>query len=124
MVDCWTRWHSTGMSTVTTAELPAEHPAARSARVRRDAADRARRWRETQRETAETDAALVAAMLADVDAFITPDHRLLGKEARVDIAFVVGRAAYCLGGKAKFEEAKKRVFARLIELAPVPKGNA
>lgn len=126
MVACWTAWHSTGMSTAATDLLPAEHPASRSARVRRDAADRARRWRETQRSNAETDAALVAAMLADVDAFITPDHRLLGKEAKVDIAFVVGRAAYSLGGKVRFEEAKRRVFDRLMELAPAPapKGNA
>ncbi|MCJ2030817.1 hypothetical protein MKK50_15705 [Methylobacterium sp. J-043] len=112
------------MSTATASALPEEHPAARSARVRRDAADRARRWRETQRETAETDAAIVKAMLADVDAYITPEHRLMARNERVDIAFVVGRAAYELGGRERFKEAKKRVFDRLQELSPAPKHHA
>lgn len=121
---CWTAWHSTGMSTATASALPEEHPAARSARVRRDAADRARRWRETQRETAETDAAIVKAMLSTVDAFVTSEHRVLARESHVDIAHVIGRAAYDLGGKARFKEAKRRVFDRLQELAPAPKHHA
>ena len=113
------------MSTAaTSAELPEEHHACRSARLRRDAADRARRWRDQQRETAQTDAAIVWALLKTADAFVTPDHRVLARESHVDVAHIIGRAAYDLGGRERFKEAKKRVFDRLQELSPAPKHHA
>jgi len=122
-VPCGTEGHDSLMSTIL-AELPEEHHAARSARIRRDNADRARRWRDQQRETAETDAVLVRALLKIADAYITPEGRVMARESHVDIADVFGRAAYDLGGRPRFKEAKARVFNRLMELAPAHEGNA